>query len=219
MKELKTAVMMTVLLAVLTGVAFPAVIWAVGQLLFPVQANGSIVRDRNGNAAGSVLLGQNLSSPQYFHPRPSAAGNGYDAANSGGTNLGPISRKLIEGIDDDPASVDIDESYLGIKDLAEAYRRENSLAPEIMLPSDAVTRSASGLDPHISPQNALLQAERVSSARGLEIAAVKALIAQHSEGRFLGLFGERRVNVLLLNLALDKLKEPPNRESLTKPAK
>jgi K+-transporting ATPase ATPase C chain len=175
----------------------------VGQLVFPFQANGSLLKDAKGNVVGSALIGQSFTKPEYFHPRPSAAGSGYDAANSSGTNLGPTSDKLINGLKDDPATKDVDESYPGFRDLAKAYREENGLAADAVIPADAATRSGSGLDPEISPGNAELQVARVAKARGLEATKVKELVAQNTAGRTLGLFGEPRVNVLKLNLALD----------------
>jgi K+-transporting ATPase ATPase C chain len=140
-----------------------------------------------GQVIGSSLLGQQFAGPGYFHPRPSAAGDGYDAANSSGSNLGPTSQKLITAV----------------KERVDAYRAENNLAPGVLIPVDAVTASASGLDPHISVKNALLQASRVAKARGLGEEAVRRSIARHTEGRDLGILGEPRVNVLMLNLDLD----------------
>lgn len=199
--------MLVLAFVVVTGFIFPAVIWGIGQAVFPHQANGSLIKDSKGNVVGSELIGQNFAKPEYFHPRPSAAGSGYDANNSGGTNLGPTSDKLINGIPDDPKTKDTDETYLGIKQLAEQYRKENDLAPDAILPSDAVTRSGSGLDPHISPENAMLQANRVAQARGMEVDAVKKLIEDNTEGRFAGIYGDPRVNVLKLNLSLDGVKQ------------
>ncbi len=204
MNELKPAIIVTALFVLLTGVLFPVVIWGAAQLLFPDQANGSLVRDNSGRVVGSRLIGQPFTQAKYFHPRPSAAGSGYDGANSSGTNLGPVSSKLIEGIDDDKATADIDESFSGIKDLAAAYRAENGLSDEVSLPADAVTRSGSGLDPDISPANALLQLSRVARARGLAESEIKAIVEKQTKGRFLMIFGEPRVNVLELNLALDE---------------
>lgn len=205
MKHLRPAILLTLFFVVLTGLAFPGVLWAIGQAAFPDAANGSLVRDAQGNVVGSSLLGQSFSKPEYFHPRPSAAGAGYDAASSGGTNLGPTSDKLIHGIDDDPSTRDADETYLGFTDLAKAYREENGLAPDAVLPADAVTRSSSGLDPHISPVNAALQVARVARARNLSVERVRRLVAEHQDGRLLGFIGEPRVSVLALNLALDDL--------------
>jgi len=206
MKQLRPAILLTAFFVFLTGLVFPAAVWAVGQGLFPTQAGGSLVKDSHGNVVGSSLLGQSFTKPEYFHPRPSAAGAGYDAANSSGTNLGPTSDKLVNGIKDDPATKDVDETYQGFGDLARAYRRENGLAADAMIPADAATRSASGLDPHISPANAGMQVARVAKARGLGVERVRGLVAEHTVGRTLGIFGEPRVNVLELNLALDAAK-------------
>jgi K+-transporting ATPase ATPase C chain len=203
MNHLRPAVLLTVFFVVLTGLAFPGVVWAVGRVAFPDQAAGSLVRDARGQVVGSRLLGQAFVKPEYFHPRPSAAGNGYDAANSSGTNLGPTSAKLVDGLKDDPATKDVDESYPGFGELARAYREENGLAPDSVIPADAATRSGSGLDPDVSPANADLQVARVAKARGLDPARVAALVEQHTTGRTFGLLGEPRVNVLELNLALD----------------
>lgn len=207
MKLIRPALFLVLAFVIVTGFVFPAVIWAIGQAAFPNQANGSLIKDAKGSVVGSELIGQNFAKPEYFHPRPSAAGSGYDANNSGGTNLGPTSDKLINGIPDDPKTKDTDETYLGIKQLAEQYRKENNLAPDAILPSDAVTRSGSGLDPHISPENAMLQANRVAQARGMEVDAVKKLIEDNTEGRFAGIYGDPRVNVLKLNLSLDGVKQ------------
>jgi len=203
LQQLKVAILMVVVLGVLTGLVFPLVITGVAHVAFPHQATGSLVQ-RDGHIVGSELIGQQFSSPRYFHPRPSAAGGGYDATSSGGTNLGPTSDKLINGIHkklpdgkDDPGNFD------GIKDLAVAYRQENGLSAGTALPADAVTRSASGLDPHISLANASLQAARVAKARGLSEKAVRELVVATSDGRQLDFLGEPRVNVLKLNLALD----------------
>jgi K+-transporting ATPase ATPase C chain len=206
MKNLRPAILLTLFFVVVTGLAFPIVVWAVGQVAFPHQADGSLLRDAQGNVIGSALLGQAFSKPEYFHPRPSAAGSGYDAANSSGTNLGPTSDKLINGIKDDPATPDTDESYAGFRELARAYRADNGLAQDAIIPADAATRSASGLDPDISPANASLQVARVAKARGLHPSHVSKLVAEHTVGRTLGVFGEPRVNVLALNLALDGQK-------------
>lgn len=204
MNDIKPAILMTVLFTILTGVVFPFFIYGVSQVLFHDQAQGSFVTDAKGTLVGSRLIGQNFTLPKYFHPRPSAAGSGYDAAGTSGTNLGPISAKLVQGIKDDPTTDYADETFNGFSDLAKAYREENQLSSDILLPSDAITRSGSGIDPEISPANALLQADRVSKARGIPIQKVKQLISEHTESRFLGIFGEPRVNVLMINLALDK---------------
>ena len=181
--------MATLALAVLVSGVYPLVVWAIGQGLFPRQAEGSLIQ-RNGTVVGSELIAQNFESPKYFHPRPSAAGDaGYDAANSSGSNLGPLSKKLLDAV----------------KDRAEAYRTENGLAPDALVPADAVTASASGLDPHISVRNAWLQAARVAKARGISTEEMAKLLKEHTGGRDLGVFGEPRVNVLKLNLALDRM--------------
>jgi K+-transporting ATPase ATPase C chain len=206
MRHLRPAILLSAFFVLLTGLAFPGVIWAIGQTVFPRQANGSLVHDAQGDPIGSALLGQNFSKPEYFHPRPSAAGAGYDAANSSGTNLGPTSDKLIHGLRDDPATRDVDETYLGYGDLAKAYREENGLALDAVIPSDAATRSGSGLDPEISVANAQLQVARVAQARKLSPDRVRQILAEQQSGRLLGVLGEPRVNVLLLNLALDQMK-------------
>ena len=204
LKHLRTSILLVVAAAILLGFVFPLVIMGIARVAFPAQAAGSLLT-RDGKVIGSDLIGQSFTAPGYFHPRPSAAGSGYDATSSGGTNLGPTSAKLINGIHkklpdgkDDPGNFD------GIRDLAAAYRKENALADSMPLPADAVTRSGSGLDPHISPANAKLQTPRVAKARGLGEEAVRRLIVENTEWRFAGLLGETRVNVLRLNLALDK---------------
>jgi K+-transporting ATPase ATPase C chain len=206
MKHLRPALMLTAFFVVITGLLFPGVIWAIGQAAFHDRANGSMVRDAHGNVVGSALIGQTFTKPEYFHPRPSAAGSGYDAANSSGTNLGPTSDKLVNGVKDDPATKDVDETYLGYRDLGKAYREENGLAPDAVIPADAATRSGSGLDPEISVANAELQVARVAKARNMSPEKVRQLLAEKQEGRLLGVIGEPRVNVLLLNLALDSAK-------------
>ncbi len=190
--HLRTAVLMTVVLTVILGIAYPLAMTGIAQLVFSNQANGSLIRDSSGAVIGSALLGQNFTQPQYFHPRPSAAGNdGYDASNSGGSNLGPTNQKLIDAV----------------KDRTATYRSENGLADDALVPVDAVTASASGLDPDISPANARLQAGRVAQARGLSVDQVRTLIEQNTKGRTLFVLGEPRVNVLELNLALDALNK------------
>jgi K+-transporting ATPase ATPase C chain len=185
-EELRASVAVTFLLAVLCCGIYPVVVWAVGQGLFPHKANGSLVRVE-GNVVGSELIAQGFSGPAYFHPRPSAAEQGYDAVHSGGTNLGPTSKKLIEDV----------------KRRVAGYRAANELPSDTPVPADAVTSSASGLDPHISVRNALLQAARVAKARGIGEKEVLAMVGAHTEGRTLGFLGEPRVNVLTLNLSLD----------------
>lgn len=202
LQQLRPALTSVLVFTVLTGLLFPLAITGIAQTIFPKQANGSLVK--NGNTViGSELIGQNFTKAEYFHPRPSAAGSGYGADASSGTNLGPTSSKLLKGIPDDPATKDVDESYAGIPQLAEAYRKENGLAANAPIPADAVTRSASGLDPHISPENAALQVARVAKARNLSEDTVKQVVARYTEGRSLGVLGEPRVNVFLLNRALD----------------
>ncbi len=203
-KQLRPAIMSVLLITVLTGLIFPAIITVLSQMAFPAQAKGSLI-ERNGKVVGSTLIGQNFASPKYFHPRPSAAGSGYDAGASSGANLGPTSSKFLKGIEDDPKTK-ADESFAGVSQTAAAYRKENDLALSTRLPADAVTRSASGLDPQISPANAELQAARVAKARGISVETVKQLIAQNTEARQLDVLGEPRVNVLQLNLALDAAK-------------
>lgn len=204
LQQLRPAIVSVLVLTILTGLLFPLAVTAVAKVAFPYQAEGSLIK-QGGKVIGSELIAQSFAAPGYFHPRPSAAGNGYDPTSSGGTNLGPTSDKLINGIHkklpdgkDDPGNFD------GIKDLAAAYRKENGLADNAEVPADAVTRSASGLDPDISPANAEIQVSRVAKARGLSEDAVKKLVADHTAGRTLGLIGEPRVNVLMLNLDLDK---------------
>jgi K+-transporting ATPase ATPase C chain len=185
--ELKTSVLLTAVFAVLLCGAYPVVVWAAAQALFPSKANGSLLVDKDGTVRGSTLLAQNFSSDKYFQPRASAAGTGYDAANSGGTNLGPTSQKLNDSI----------------KAAVAAYRASNGMPADAPVPADAVTQSCSGLDPHISIANAETQAGRVAKARGMTLKAVQALVRSNTEGRGLGVLGEAGVNVLLLNVALD----------------
>lgn len=206
MQHLRPALLLTLFFVVVTGLCFPVVVWAIGRVAFPSQAAGSLVTDPQGKVVGSSLIGQSFNKPEYFHPRPSAAGAGYDAANSSGTNLGPTSDKLVKGIKDDPATKDVDETYLGFGDLAKAYREENGLPVDAVIPADAATRSGSGLDPEISIANAELQVARVAKARNLSADRVRQLVAENSSGRILGVLGEPRVKVLLLNLALDGLE-------------
>jgi len=191
--EIKTSVLLTIVFAVLLCGVYPLAVWAGAQALFADQANGSLVTDAAGTVRGSSLLAQNFSSEKYFQPRPSAAGTGYDAANSSGTNLGPTSQKLADNI----------------KAAVAAYRTTNGLAADADVPADAVTSSGSGLDPHISVANAQLQASRVAKTRNLSLAKIQSLVGTHTEGRDLALFGEPRVNVLLLNLSLDRLVPSP----------
>lgn len=188
--EVRHTVTVVAVLFIATAVIFPALVLGLGQALLPHQADGSLLRDAQGHVVGSELIGQNFSGAQYFHPRPSAAGaDGYDASSSSGANYGPYHPDLLSLTED----------------RAKAYREENGIPPDSKLPADAVTTSASGLDPDITPANAYLQAKRIAQARGITEAAVRALIDQHTDRPFLSFFGEPRVNVLLLNLALDKL--------------
>ena len=204
LRQLKIAIASVLAFTLLFGLAFPLGVTGLARLVFPHQAAGSLVT-RDGHVVGSRLIAQAFGGAGYFHPRPSAAGAGYDAGASGGTNLGPTSDKLIHGVHrklangaDDPANFD------GIRDLAAVYRSENGLAPGTPVPADAVTRSASGLDPDISPANAQLQIARVAAARGLLPQLVRQLVDAHTQPRQLGFLGEPRVNVLELNLALDE---------------
>lgn len=177
--------MVTLVLCLITGLAYPAAVTVVAQLLFPRQANGSVV-EVNGRSVGSELIAQGFTRAEYFHPRPSAAGSGYDATASAGTNKGPTDRKLAD--------------TLIAGSVADVRREDGAEGP---LPSDMVTRSASGLDPDISPANAALQVPRVAGARGADESKVRSLVQQHTKGRQFGFFGDPRVNVLMLNLALD----------------
>jgi K+-transporting ATPase ATPase C chain len=203
-RQVRPAVMSVLLFLTVFGIAFPLAITAVSQAAFHRQASGSVI-ERGGRAVGSDLIGQVFASQAYFHPRPSAAGAGYDASASGGTNLGPTSAKLVNGLHGSPASGEDDpRDFDGIGDLAAAFRRDNGLPAGAAVPADAVTRSGSGLDPHISPANADAQVARVAKARGLPEGAVRRLVARFTQERQFGLLGEPRVNVLLLNLALDR---------------
>ena len=190
LSELRTALLLTLVFAILLCGVYPLAVWAGGQALFASKANGSLVTDTDGTVRGSALLGQSFTSAKYFNSRPSAAGAGYDATSSSGTNLGPTSQKLSDSIKANVA----------------AYRTSNGLAPDAPVPADAVTSSASGLDPHISLTNAQLQAPRIAKTRHLPLATVTALISAHTTPRDFAIFGEPAVNVLLLNLALDQLR-------------
>ncbi len=186
-KELRISLIATLSLAVILCGTYPLIVWVLGQELFPAKANGSLIV-KGGRLVGSSLIAQGFTKPKYFDPRPSAAGQGYDASSSGASNLGPTSKRLIDAVGERVA----------------AYRAENNLSSDALVPVDAVTSSASGLDPHISLKNALLQAPRVARARGLTEEKIHQQIRIHTEGRDLEIFGEPRVNVLMLNLALDK---------------
>ncbi len=202
-RQLLPALLMTVLMTVTLGFGYPLVVWAIGQAGFAAKAEGSLVT-RDGVVVGSALLGQNVVSEAYFQPRPSSAGvDGYDGAASSGSNLGPNNEKYLYGAEDDPSTPDTDESFTGVKQRVDAYRETNGLAPGVLVPVDAVTGSASGLDPHISLANAQLQAPRVAQVRNLDPAAVAAMIEAATDRRPLGALGDDGINVLRLNLALD----------------
>lgn len=188
--ELRPAIMGTLVLAAVTCGAYPLLVTGIAQVGFKKQAGGSLITDKDGKIIGSALLGQNFAAGHYFHPRPSAAGTGYDAASSSGSNLGPTSQKLHDAI----------------KERIAAYRTKNGLAADAEVPADAVTASGSGLDPHISVKNAELQTARVANARNLSAGKVKELIAANTTKPGLGLLGDAGVNVLQLNLAIDNLK-------------
>jgi K+-transporting ATPase ATPase C chain len=238
-KELRPAFLMMAVMTVLTGFVYPGVVTVVSQMLFPAQAGGSLITI-DGQVVGSHLIGQNFTRPEYFHPRPSAAGSGYDATASAGSNLGPTSAKLFNGAvnTDDKGRETI--GYDGLKLRVVRYCVANDIpfdtsrslddfkdaegqlddvklikafgdrkaplvfTPKALLPADAVTASASGLDPHISPRNAEIQAARVAKVRNVPVENVRSLVARHTAGRAFGIFGEPSVNVLELNLALDE---------------
>jgi K+-transporting ATPase ATPase C chain len=188
--ELRRTVVIAGVLALLAGAVFPASVLLIGQVAFPVQANGSLARDAEGRVIGSTIVGQTFTGPEYFHGRPSAAGpDGYDGSASSGLNRGPTNPKLLETIEE----------------RARVFRAENGLSPRVPLPADAVTTSASGLDPHISAANAFLQVARIAQERGLSETTVRELVQRSIEEPLLGFIGEPRVNVLELNLALDEL--------------
>ena len=186
-RQLKPAIISVIVFTVLLGGVYPLVATAIGQVAFNDEANGSLIR-RDGVVVGSELIGQTFTAPEYFHSRPSAAGAGYDGSASSGSNYSPLNPDFLAAVAERVA----------------AYRDENGLSADVQVPVDAVTASASGLDPHISVANATLQAARVAEARGLTFADVMGLIDDHTDGRSLGVLGEPGVNVVLLNLALDE---------------
>jgi K+-transporting ATPase ATPase C chain len=188
LSEFRRAAFATLALAVVCCGLYPLIVFGIGQALFPDKANGSLIVDAGG-IRGSRLIGQPFTADKYFHPRPSSAGNGYDPTSSGGSNLGPTSQKLRDAI---------------AQNLAD-YRSQNGLATNAPVPADAVTGSGSGLDPHISLENAQLQAERVAKARSLKPEQVRTLIQQNTDPADLGILGDPGVNVLRLNLALDSI--------------
>ncbi len=184
MKDLITSALMILVLTVALGIIYPLAVWGVAQVAFPHQANGSLI-EKDGKIVGSELIGQNFTSEKYFHSRLSAAGNGYDAGASSGSNLGPTSQKLIDRVKADALNLQVEN-------------------PNKQIPADLVTTSASGLDPHISPAAAEFQIPRIAKARNISETNLRKLVAQFTEGRQFGIFGEPRVNVLKLNLELDK---------------
>src|SRR4051794_28318320 len=188
MNQIRPAILMLIVMTVLTGFAYPLAVTGIAQLAFPSQANGSLM-EQNGTVIGSSLIGQSFAAENYFHGRPSATSDAYNAAASSGSNLGPTSKKLIDRVTGDAAKL----------------KTEN---PNTPVPVDLVTSSASGLDPDITPAGALFQVPRVAKARGLPEDRVRQLVAENTEGRLLRVLGEPRVNVLRLNLALDALSRP-----------
>jgi potassium-transporting ATPase KdpC subunit len=185
MKNIITSILMLLIFTVVLGGVYPLAVWGVAQVVFPYQANGSLIKNSGGEVTGSELIGQTFSSPGYFHSRPSAAGNGYDAGASSGSNLGPTSEKLIERVKTD----------------SEILQAEN---PGAKIPADLITASASGLDPHISPAAAEFQIPRVARERNISESELRQIVARFTSGRQFGFFGEPTVNVLLLNLELDR---------------
>jgi K+-transporting ATPase ATPase C chain len=191
-KNLLISISMTVATTILFGLIYPLIVTGLAQLIFPHKANGQLI-EKDGAVVGSSIIGQGFTSPGYFHSRPSAAGNGWDAANSGGSNLGPTNQKLLDRVKGDVATAQADNSGVPV-------------------PIDLVTTSASGFDPHITPASAEFQLSRVAKARGATADQLRALVAKHTEGRQLGFLGEPRVNVLELNLDLDQ-QFPMNKQA------
>ena len=191
-KNILISIWMTIATTILFGLIYPLVVTGLAQLIFPHKANGQLI-EQNGTLVGSSIIGQGFSSPAYFHSRPSAAGNGWDAANSGGSNLGPTNQKLLDRVKSDVAAAQADK-------------------PGAAVPIDLVTTSASGFDPHISPAAAEFQLPRVARARGISVDQLRPLVAKHTQGRQLGVLGELRVNVLELDLELDQ-QFPMNKQA------
>jgi K+-transporting ATPase ATPase C chain len=189
LREIRTATIATLVLLVMVSGIYPVLVWGIAQGIFPQEAGGSLIRE-GGKILGSRLIAQGFTSEQYFHPRPSSAGIGYDSTSSAGSNLGPLSKTLVDTI----------------RQRVRNYQTENNLEPGILVPADAVTASGSGLDPHISLENAILQAQRVAKVRSMSEEAVRRKIAAHTQDRDMDIFGEPRVNVLMLNLNLDRNK-------------
>lgn len=183
-KNLRISILMTIATTILLGIVYPLLVTGLAQVLFPHKANGQLI-EKNGQVLGSSIIGQGFTSPGYFHSRPSAAGNGWDAANSAGSNLGPTNRKLLDRVKGDVATAQADN-------------------PGVPVPVDLVTTSASGFDPHVTPASAEFQMARVAKARGTTVDRLRTLVAKHTEGRQFGFLGEPRVNVFELNLDLDE---------------
>jgi potassium-transporting ATPase KdpC subunit len=204
-RQLRPAILSVLVLSLMTGGVVPLALFGIGEFLFPHQTGGSLMMFR-GEIVGSRLIGQDFTGAEWFQPRPSAAGSGYDATASGGTSLAPGNPKLVDG----------GPGFAGIRALAAGYRQRNGLAADTPIPIDAVTRSGSGLDPDISPTNALLQVARVARARGLDEATVHRLVVEHVVQPQLGFLGEPRVRVLELNLALSRLQRPAARAQVAR---